>query len=122
MEGTADNRAFPRLRTDFVMEVVAEAPSGGKCVDRALLWDVSGGGAKFMTEDARGYFPGQAIEIAICLPGTSDTGACMKGKGTVLRVESSIAKDGKKTNQAAIAIRINEPLHLERLRVARQGV
>jgi len=116
MEGYADNRAYPRLRIDFAVEVVSEDASGGKRKIKAVLSDVSGGGASFMTADAGCYFPGQSLEIAICLPGATDVGALMKGRAMVLRVESSAAKDRNEKNQGIVAIRIEEPLHLERLR------
>jgi len=55
-----------------VLEVYSEDAEGKKFNDKAVLKDVSGGGAKFLTKKSDMYFPGQLLKIIILLPGTDE--------------------------------------------------
>jgi len=114
--GEFDRREFERISIGFVLEVLAEDFEGNSYTDRAVLQDVSGGGAKFVTKQREKYFPGQILEISIHLPGTDEVKAYMKGKATVVRINSTDDPRKRETGRRTrIAVKFENPLHLERL-------
>jgi len=116
MNNQADKREFERLTIDFVLEVYSEDVEGKKFEDKADLKDVSGGGAKFLTQKFDMYFPGQLLEITIFLPGTDEMEAHMKAKATVVRIDPS--NDSEKDNKSqgrGISVKFEARLNFERV-------
>jgi len=115
MDKESDKRKFERLPIDFVLEVYSEDAEGKKFEDKAVLEDVSGGGAKFLTKKSDMYFPGQLLEITVFLPGTDEMGAHMKAKATVVRIDPS--NDSEKNNKSrglSIAVKFETRLNFAR--------
>ena len=91
----------------------AEDIEGDRYDDKVVLKNVSGGGAKFVTQQSAKYFLGQPLEIIIYLPGTNDVNAHMRGKATVVRTYSpSDSGVGEKSKGTCIAIRFDAPLKM----------
>ena len=118
MNNKPERREFDRFPVEFVMEVVGEDNEGKKFNEKTVLKDISGGGAKFITQQAGKYFLGQALEIIIYLPDTDEVKAYMRGTATVLRIDPSSNKDiGEKSQEMSIAVRFDTSLHFERVDV-----
>jgi hypothetical protein len=83
MNNKPDRRNFNRFPIEFVMEVAAKDREGNMYGEKAILKNVSGGGAKFISQQAEGYLPGQPLEMTVYLPGTNKMKACMRGAATV---------------------------------------
>jgi hypothetical protein len=118
MDKEADKREFERLPIDCVLEVYPEDVEGKKFEDKAVLEDVSGGGAKFLTKKSDMYFPGQLLEITILLPGTDEMEAHMKTKATVVRIDPS--NDSEKNNKSlegCIAVKFETHLSFGRIEI-----
>ena len=80
-----------------------------------MLKDISGGGAKFITRNARRYFLGQLLDLKIYLPGTDDVKGYMKGDATVVRIDPFDSSEIDEKNQGAgIAVEFNDWLNFER--------
>jgi len=77
MDDRSDRRKFDRFPIDFVLEVYSEDVEGKKFKDKPVLEDISGEGAKFLTQNSDMYFPGQLLEITVFLPGTDEVEAHM---------------------------------------------
>jgi len=113
MHSKSDKREFERLPIDFVLEVYSEDVEGKKIEDKAVLKDISGEGAKFLTQKPDMYFPGQLLEITVFLPETDEMEAHMKAKATVVRIDPS--NDSEKANKSRgrdIAIKFETHLNL----------
>ncbi len=118
MNNKPERRAFNRFPVEFMMEVSAEDSEGNKFNEKTMLKNISGGGAKFITQQAGKYFPGQSLEMTIHLPSTIDVKACMRGTATVLRIDPSSNKDiGEKCQGVGIGVRFDTSLHFERVKV-----
>jgi len=118
MNNKPDRRNFNRLPIKFIMEVAAEDSEGKKYKENTVLKDISGEGARFTTQKADKYFLGQSLELTIHLPGSDEVKACMIGNATVVRVDSpgdSVVED--KTQEVCIAVKLDTPLHFERIDV-----
>jgi len=116
MNNKSDRRAFNRFPIEFVMEVSSEDIEGKKFNEKTVLEDISGGGAKFITQQARKYFPGQSLEMTIYLPGPNAVKADMRGKATVVRIDpSGNSGIGEKSQEMSIAVTFDNPLHFERV-------
>ncbi len=114
-ENKTDRREFNRFSVEFVVEVAAEDAAGNRFEDKAALNDVSGGGAKFTTQQDDRYFPGQELEVNIYLPGTDDVKARMRAKATVVRIDQFGSSDiGKKAPGADISVKLTTRLNFER--------
>ena len=122
MNNTPERRAFNRFPVEFVMEVVAEESEGKKFNEKTMLKNISGGGAKFITQQADKYFPGQSLEITIHLPGSDEVKARMRGKATVLRIDSPTDSKIEHKSQAIsiIAVKLDAPLHFERVEIKKE--
>jgi hypothetical protein len=121
MNNKPERRAFNRFPIEFVMEVSAEDSEGNKFNEKTMLKNISGGGAKFITQQAGKYFPCQSLEIIIYLPDTDEVKACMRGTATVLRIDPSSNKDiGEKSQGVGIGVRFDTSLRFERVDVKRQ--
>jgi len=118
MDKESNKREFERLPIDFVLEVYSEDVEGIKFEDKAVLKDVSGEGAKFLTQNSDMYFPGQLLNVTILLPGTDEMEAHMKAKATVVRIDPSNDSEKDSKNRASdIAIRFATHLNFARLSV-----
>jgi hypothetical protein len=122
MNNNTDKRAFDRFPMEFVLEVSAKDSEGKEFDEKTVLNDISGEGAKFITQQAGKYFPGQSLEMTIYLPGPNDVKADMRGKATVVRIDpSSNSGMEDKSKEVCIAVKLDAPLHFERVNVKTQG-
>jgi hypothetical protein len=122
MNKTPDRRNFDRFPITFQMEVAAEDSKGKKYQDNAVLENISGEGAKFITQQADKYFPGQSLELIIHLPDSDEVKAQMRGKATVIRIDPSANSVAEGKSQIiSIAVKLDTPLHFERDDVNIQG-
>ena len=121
MNDKYDRRDFDRYPLEFVTEVTAQDSEGKKYREKTVLKNISGGGARFITQQASKYFTGQLLEMTIHLPGTTAANASMRGKATVVRIDpSSNSGIGEKSRGMEIAVRLDSPLHFERVDVKTQ--
>jgi hypothetical protein len=121
MNHNTDKREFDRFPIEFVMEVAAEDSEGERYKEKTVLKDISGNGAKFITQQARKYFPGQSLEMTIYLPGTNDVKADMRGTATVVRIDSlSNSGIGGKSREMCIAVKLETPLKFQRVDVKKE--
>lgn len=115
MNHSIDKREFKRLPIDLSMEVTAERSDGDLFIDKAVLEDVSGGGAKFITQNPEKYFLGQLLKIAIIMPGTSDISAQMRTDATVVRIDPADKSKNESQNMGiTVAVKFNKRLNFER--------
>jgi len=118
MNNKSERREFERLPIEFVLEVYSEDVEGKKFEEKAVLGDVSGGGAKFLTKKSDMYFPGQLLEITVFLPGTDEMEAHMKAKATVVRIDpSNDSEKNNKSREHCIAVKFIAHLNFERIGV-----
>jgi len=117
MSTNADTRQFQRFPIDFKIEVVAHDRNGEAHKENTILEDISGEGARFLTENAERYFVEQSLEVSIFLPGTDEVQATMKGTAKVVWIGpcSNAASRGK-AQPVCIAIKLDSPLYLKRYR------
>ena len=110
-----DQRDFNRFPMEFVLKVSAEDNEGKKFDEKAILQDISGGGARFISQQAGKYFPGQLLDLIIYLPGTDDVKAHMCGKATVVRIVSAgVLHINEKNSTLSIAVKFVSSLLFER--------
>jgi len=118
MNNRSERRAFNRFPITFQMEVAAKDSEGKEFNEKTMLEDISGEGAKFITQQARKYFPGQSLEMTIYLPGPNDVKADMRGKATIVRIDpSSNSGISEKSQEMSIAVTFDAPLNFERVNV-----
>jgi hypothetical protein len=116
MNAKSDKRKFERLPIDFVLEVISKDLEGKEFVDKAVLEDVSGDGAKFLTKESDRYFPGQELNIKFFLPGTEKMKVRMGAKATVVRIDpSDDSEKGCKSSGCNIAVNFKTHLNFERI-------
>jgi len=116
-----DRREFDRFPIEFVLEVSSEDSEGREFNERTVLKDISGDGAKFITQQARKYFPGQSLEMTIYFPGPNDVKADMRGKATIVRIDpSSNSGISEKSQEMSIAVTFDTPLHFERVDIKKE--
>jgi len=122
MNNKPDRRNFDRFPITFQMDVAAKDSKGKKYQENTVLKDISGEGAKFITQQAGKYFLGQSLELTIHLPDSDEVKARMRGKATVIRLDpsSNSVIDGK-SQTISIAVKLDTPLHFERDDVKMQG-
>jgi len=115
MNNKPDRRNFDRFPITFQIEVAAKDSEGEKYKETTVLKDISGEGAKFITQQADKYFPGQSLALTIHLPDSDEVKACMIGKATVVRVDSPTdSKIEQESQEMCIALKLDSPLHFER--------
>lgn len=115
MSNQANRREFDRYPLDFEMTVSGADTDGNEFSEPASLQDISGGGARFISQQAGKYFPGQFLDLIIYLPGTDDVIAHMKGKATVVRISShGVLDENKKSSTLGIAVKFDGSLLFER--------
>jgi c-di-GMP-binding flagellar brake protein YcgR len=122
MNNKPDRRNFDRFPITFSVEVAAKDSEGKKYQENTVLKDISGGGARFITQQADKYFLGQSLELTIHLPDSDEVKARMRGKATVIRLDPSSNSmiDGK-SQTVSIAVKLDTPLYFERDDVKMQG-
>ena len=121
MNNKPDRRNFNRFPITFRMEVAAKDSEGKKYQENTVLKDISGEGAKFITQKAGKYFLGQSLGLTIHLPGSDEVKARMRGKATVVRVDSPTdSKIEHKSQTISIAVKLDAPLHFERVDIKKE--
>lgn len=111
-----DRRESERFSMEFVVEVASKDVEKKIFNEKAVLKDVSGGGAKFITRNVRRYFLGQLLDLKIYLPGTDDVKGYMRGDATVVRIDPFDSSGIDEKNQGAgIAVEFNAWLNFERI-------
>jgi hypothetical protein len=119
IDGWVEKREFVRLQMKFMVKVTASNLDGEEFFDNAAaLFDVSGGGAKIMTDHRERYFTDQSLELTIYLPSVEEGRAFMKGKATVKWVGNELSMDGSK---AGVGVHFDEPLNFNRDIKEKQG-
>ena len=118
MNNNSVEREFDRFPVEFVLEVASEDSEGNKFNDRAVLKDISGEGARFITQKAGKYFPGQSLEMTIYLPGTNEMEAHMKAKAIVVRIDPlNDSEKANKSPEGCIAVKFETHLNFARISV-----
>ena len=116
MNNKSSRREFERFSIDFVMGVYAKDAEGKRFNEKVVLKDISGGGAKFITQKSDIFFLGQLLEITVFLPKIGEVEAHMKTKATVVRIDQ--ATDSEKENESrgrSIAVKFEIRLNFERI-------
>ena len=88
MDRKTEKRAFERIPLDLIIQVTARDSEGKIYRERSVLTDISGEGAKFLTDKPDAYFVGQDLEMIIYLPGAKKLNALMRGRATVVRIDA----------------------------------
>jgi len=115
MTDNTDRRGFERFSMEFVVEVASKDVEEKIFNEKAVLKDISGGGAKLITRNAQRYFLGQLLDLKIYLPGTDDVKGYMKGDATVMRIDPFDSSGIDEKNQGTgIAVEFNDWLNFER--------
>ena len=121
MNNISERRAFNRFPMEFVLEVSSEDIEGKKFYEKKMLKNISGEGARFITKQTGKYIPGQSLEMSICLPGTDEVKAHMRGKATVVRIDASNNSGiGEKSQGMGIAVKLDTPLSFQRVDVKKE--
>lgn len=116
MNNKSERRMFKRYAMEVALEVSGEDAAGNRYKDKAALMNVSGEGAMFITGLAGKYFLDQPLELTICLPGTDDVNARMRGKATVIRIDPLIDSGIKeKGRRISVAVKVDAPFRFERV-------
>jgi hypothetical protein len=111
-EKPGDQRVFSRHWVSFPVIV---SRSGSQDVDnqeKAVLRDISGGGALFISTNPENYYPGQLLKISILLDGTEDVKARIQTEAIVIRINKE--EDPGKMH-AAIAVQFDRSFEFERI-------
>ena len=113
MNQESDRRDFDRFPIEFAIEVSGKDSDGGTYKERTALQDISGEGARFVTQHPDRYFQGQTLELVIYLPGTNEVKAQMRGTARVVRIGTSgnIPEGGG----ISIAVKLSTSLQFKRV-------
>ena len=115
MPTKSEQREFERFPMEFVLEVSGLDDEGKRFNEKAVLKNISGGGAKFITKQSARYFLCQPLEMTIYLPGTDDVKAHMRGDATVVRIDSPSRSGVEVKNEGLdIAVKFATPLKFKR--------
>jgi len=121
MNNKSDKREFNRFPLEFMLKVSAKDSEGKKYKENTVLKDISGEGAKFITQQTGKYFLGQSLEMTIYLPGPNDVKADVRGKATVVRIDpSNNSGISEKSQEMSIAVKLDAPLHFERVDIKKE--
>ncbi len=116
MTDNTDRRGFERFSMEFVVEVASKGVEEKIFNEKAVLKNISGGGAKFITRNTQRYFLGQLLDLKIYMPGTDDVKGYMKGEATVVRIDPFDSSGIDEKNQGiCIAVEFNAWLNFERI-------
>lgn len=115
MHTKSEGREFERFPMEFVLEVSGVDNEGKRFNEKAVLKNISGGGAKFITKQNGRYFLCQSLEVTVYLPGTDDVKAHMRGQATVVRIDLSGVSGVEGTIEGpGIAVKFDTPLKFKR--------
>ncbi len=113
----SDKRGFSRHWVSF--PVIVSRGDGDSEADRekAVLRDISGGGALFVSSNPENYYPGQLLKISIMLDGTNDVRARIRAEATVIRIHQQESINGLESekNGAGIAVQFDRSFEFERV-------
>lgn len=116
MNKNTERREFDRYPVKLMMKVTVADSEGTHYEEQAVLENISGGGAKFISHSIERYFLGQSLELLIDLPGTSDVKACMRVKATIVRVDQPTDSDFHRDSvEGAVAVKFDSRLEFERI-------
>lgn len=116
MKKKHERRAFDRYSVQLMIKVIVAGSEGTHYEEKAVLENISGGGAKFNSQSIERYFLGQPLELLIDLPGTSDVKACMRVKATVVRIDPVTYSDFRRDRgDGGIAVQFDSHLKFERI-------
>lgn len=116
MNNKSERRAFKRYLMEVALEVAGEDAAGNRYKDKAVLMNVSGDSAMFITGLSGKYFLDQSLELTIYLPGTDDVNARMIGKATVIRINPLVYSGIKEKGQRiSISVKVDAPFCFERI-------
>lgn len=122
MNTQSERRTFTRYPIEFPVDVTAEDSQCTVFKEQTTLEEISGSGARFVTQLASRYTPGQSLEMTIYLPGTNDVKANMRAKATVVRIDQvSASRKNSKDPEMRIAVKLDTSLHFERSDVREKG-
>lgn len=112
MNQESDRRDFDRFPIEFAIEVSLKDSDGRTHKEMTALRDISGGGARFITQNPDRYFQGQNLDLVIYLPGTNEVKAQMRGRARVVRIGDSgnIPEGGG----ISIAVKLSTSLQFKR--------
>jgi hypothetical protein len=116
MNNLSERREFDRFRINFPMEVSAKDLNMKEFNEKTVLKNISGGGAKFQTEEIDKYFQGQELRMILYLPSASNVKAFMKARAKVIRIDrlnESLADN--KNLEKGIAVQFKTLLNFERV-------
>lgn len=113
MNDLANRREFPRFTINFSLVVTGVDCNGVEVREEAVLGNLSGGGATFISLKKHQYRKDQTLNISIDLPGSAEIGAHMQATARVVRIESS--NDPEDPSGARISFEFDTPLRFERL-------
>lgn len=114
-ESSGDKRGFSRHWISFPVIVFREGSQDDAYQEKAVLKDISGGGALFVSSKPESYYPGQLLNISIMLDGTHDVRARVQAEATVIRIHREETVDGEPEQQAAVAVQFDRSFEFERI-------
>ena len=118
MTNRHERRDSDRFPMKFILEVSAIDNEGKEFDEKAVLKDISGGGAKLIIQRSEKYFTGQLLNLCIHLPGTDDVKAQMRSKATVVRIDLPNESDiGEKGHDTYVAVKLDTRLNFERINI-----
>lgn len=114
-ENSGDKRGFSRHWISFPVIVFREGGQNDAYQEKAVLKDISGGGALFASSNPENYYPGQLLNISIMLDGTNDVRARVQAEATVIRIHRNETAGGEPEQQAAVAVQFDRSFEFERI-------
>jgi len=116
MKKNTERRDYDRYPVKLMMKVTVADSEGTHYEEQAVLENISGGGAKFISHSIERYLFGQPLELLIYLPGTSDVKACMRVKATIVRVDPPTDSDSHRDSfGGTVAVKFDSRLEFERI-------
>ncbi|PKN61518.1 MAG: hypothetical protein CVU57_28940 [Deltaproteobacteria bacterium HGW-Deltaproteobacteria-15] len=109
-----ERRLFRRIKLKLVAEVSVTGEKETAPTDKVRILDISGNGVRFTSRNSEFYHVGQIIEISIRLPGKSGVKACMRGLGSVVRIQAEPAAGMPSLKNKEVAISLDTPLSFVR--------
>ena len=111
-----ERREFNRFRIKFPMEVSSKDSNTNQFLEKTVLNDISGGGAKFSTGKIDRYYQGQELQIIFYLPGAINVEAFIKARAKVTRIDRlNEPAIGQKNGDQGIAVKFETLLNFERV-------
>jgi hypothetical protein len=107
-----EQRVFSRHWVSFPVIVSRPGRQDADNREKAVLRDISGGGALFISTNPENYYPGQLLKISIMLDGTEDVKARIQTEATVIRIHK---EEDPEKKHAAIAVQFDRSFEFERI-------